>query len=153
MSQRIPLPVLLACAALVIGALTLASFVEVRAAERDEKFDGENIEKYMDAIDGAMRKLKAKVAEPKLDIEAGLPLILTVQENVVLSKKGIPPKSKKLEGEAKAQFMLGYSKMLNEVLRGAIDLEEAFLDGNTQAAGEAYGKLLVLKKKGHDGFK
>lgn len=109
------------------------------------------LEKEMDAMNKAYKKLKTSISDPAAK-DDNLKLIAEIKKTTANSAK-LDPKSAGDQGDKKAEFVGNYKKAMEEFAKAVDVLEAAVTAGKADEAKAAYDKLLELKKDGHKKYK
>ncbi len=110
--------------------------------------DDTPLAKQMEEFNDAYKAMRRET-----DPQKGAALAREAQQSVAKTLGEIPDMLTKMpDGPDKAKAAAEYRKMIGQVYVALCEIEQAFLDGKTEAATEIITSLKDLKKSGHDKF-
>ena len=113
--------------------------------------DGD-LEHPMEAMEKIYKTLKKQVKdETKRD--ANLKLIADFQKQVLIANGLLPEGVSRLSGDEKEKAVTSYRTMMLNLLRSALDLEEALVNKKYDDAEKEIATLLEIEKSGHKEFR
>ncbi len=148
------------CAALLSGPMASTLRAEdkepdVRPRNTDaesEHDEHERLEHLMESIARSMKKLEKQVADPKQN-EASLKLVTEIASAVQQAKLIVPGGVKRLPESDRAKAATEYRKMMGNVQRELLDLEDNLLDNKNEDAVENVKTIREVQKTGHDEYR
>lgn len=116
------------------------------------KHDETELEKSMDGMNKAWRKLRKQAADPAQNASS-LELVATVQAAAKEGLKQKPDLARDQPAEKQAEFVAGFQKQMKEMIAALEQLEAAFKAGDNKTAGEIITKIGAMQKAGHKEYK
>lgn len=140
-------------AALAVTALAiLPSFTAPAPTAVQEGRERSELAEAMQTVNRGLRQLRGVLKDDAKMMEK-LPDVVALQSAVLASKEHLPAKVTALtDAKKKAEETAAYRKDMNTFLRGLLDVEEAFLAGDGDAAKKSLQALERLKRTSHDRF-
>ena len=111
-----------------------------------------DIEKAMEKMAGAYRKLRRQVTDPAQNA-ASLELVATIKAGATEARKYTPLKAADLPEADRAAFVENFRKKLDEFLVTAGRLEDALKAGNNEQAAALVAELGKIQKADHKEFR
>ena len=111
-----------------------------------------DIEKAMDKMAGAYRKLRRQVTDPAQNA-ASLELVVAIKAGATEARKYTPLKAADLPEAERAAFVENFQKKLDEFLGTAGRLEDALKAGNNEQAAALVAELGKIQKADHKEFR
>jgi cytochrome c556 len=121
-------------------------------AEPKKDHPDTDIEKAMEKMAGAYRKLRRQVTDPAQNA-ASLELVATIKAGATEARKYSPLKAADLPGPDRAAFVENFQKKLDEFLGTAGRLEDALKAGNNEEAARLVAELGKIQKADHKEFR
>ena len=121
-------------------------------AEPKKDHPDTDIEKAMEKMAGAYRKLRRQVTDPAQNA-ASLELVATIKAGATEARKYSPLKAADLPGPERAAFVENFQKKLDEFLDAAGRLEVALKAGNNEEAARLVAELGKIQKADHKEFR
>ncbi len=121
-------------------------------AEPKKDHPDTDIEKAMEKMAGAYRKLRRQVTDPAQNA-ASLELVATIKAGATEARKYSPLKAADLPGPERAAFVENFQKKLDEFLDAAGRLEDALKAGNNEEAARLVAELGKIQKADHKEFR
>ena len=134
-----------------IVAAALCGVVLPRAGYAEEKKQKTELNKQMEEMDSAMKKLKVSIRKAEAD-KTSLELITKIEGLAVACKQLTPSKAATLPEAERPKFLIEYRKQMASLVSDMCAMETALLDGNHPKAQEIYKKLKTDEENGHDQF-
>jgi len=106
----------------------------------------------METMEKIYKTLKKQIKD-ETNRDSSLKLIQEFQLNVLVAKTLTPPGLDKLTPEEKEKAITSYRTLMMNVLRTAIDLEQALLEKNFVQAEEELKTIHDLEDTGHKEFR
>jgi len=111
-----------------------------------------DIEKAMEMMSGAYRKLRRQVTDPAQNA-ASLELVATIKTGATEARKHTPLKTADLPEPERAAFVENYQKKMDEFLGTVGKLEDALKAGNNDEAARLVAELGKIQKADHQEFR
>ena len=111
-----------------------------------------DIEKAMEKMAGAYRKLRRQVTDPAQNA-ASLELVVAIKAGATEARKYTPLKAADLPEAERAAFVENFQKKLDEFLGTAGRLEDALKAGNNEEAARLVAELGKIQKADHKEFR
>jgi cytochrome c556 len=111
-----------------------------------------DIEKAMEKMAGAYRKLRRQVTDPAQNA-ASLELVATIKAGATEARKYTPLKAADLPEAERAAFVGNFQKKMDEFLDVAGRLEDALKAGNNEEAARLVAELGKIQKADHKEFR
>jgi len=111
-----------------------------------------DIEKAMEMMSGAYRKLRRQVTDPAQNA-ASLELVATIKAGATEARKHTPLKAADLPEPERAAFVENYQKKMDEFLGTVGKLEDALKAGNNDEAARLVAELGKIQKADHQEFR
>ena len=121
-------------------------------AEPKKDHPDTDIEKAMEKMAGAYRKLRRQVTDPAQNATS-LELVATIKAGATEARKYSPLKAADLPGPERAAFVENFQKKLDEFLDAAGRLEDALKAGNNEEAARLVAELGKIQKADHNEFR
>ena len=121
-------------------------------AEPKKDHPDTDIEKAMEKMAGAYRKLRRQVTDPAQNATS-LELVATIKAGATEARKYSPLKAADLPGPERAAFVENFQKKLDEFLDAAGRLEDALKAGNNEEAARLVAELGKIQKADHKEFR
>ena len=109
------------------------------------------IEAEMEKLDEAVDAVAEFLKKPAGD--APFASVAVAQAALHEAKQHVPNTTEQQPEGERAAFVKAYRLQINKTMRGLLDLEDALLAADWQAAEKVLGELQKQKKAGHDKFK
>jgi soluble cytochrome b562 len=135
---------------LLVAALVLAPSVTLAQAKKKDRPDTE-IEKAMDQMAGAVRKLRSLVTDPA-QTATSLELVATIKAGALEAKKHVPLRAADVPEGDRAAFVADFQKRMEAFVAAVAKVERALKDGKNDEAGRLFQELGRLQKAGHKDF-
>ena len=111
-----------------------------------------NLEGAMKLMERSYKAIARQIDDPAKD-EATLKAISGLQSGAATSKGLMPKEVEEKTGDEKAAAATKYRKMMLDVLKTSIEVEEALIAGDRAAAKSALKKLHEMEEDGHKVFR
>jgi soluble cytochrome b562 len=111
-----------------------------------------DIEKAMDKMAGAYRKLRRQVTDPAQNA-ASLELVVAVKAGATEARKYTPLKADDLPEPERVAFVENFQRKMDEFLGTAGRLEDALKAGNNDEAARLVAELGKIQKADHKEFR
>lgn len=113
---------------------------------------GLSLEGSMKLMERSYKAIARSIDDPAKD-EQTLKAIAGFQSGAAASKSFVPHQIEELPEADRAKATAEYRAMLRDVLKTSIELEDAIVAGNRDAAKAALEKLHEMEEKGHHALK
>lgn len=141
---------LLTLSAITFAVAPIAAAQDAQPAARNT--GGASLEANMKSMNRAFKAIGRQIDDASKDAET-LALVDTLQAATAAAKGQTPHNVETMEGEAKAKALAEYRQMMLQSLKDTIELEEALLAGNREAAKAAHAKIDKLMREGHRAYR
>jgi hypothetical protein len=133
-------------------ALTLAAAVPAALQDSGEEHHEESVlHENMELIEETLGRLRRELRDAS-NHRAALERVVVVQQAVLACKNETPPMAASLpEGERQA-FVDAFRGQMITLMRGLLELEEALLADDNEAAQAALRKVREMEDPGHERF-
>ncbi len=121
-------------------------------AEPKKDHPDTDIEKAMEKMAGAYRKLRRQVTDPAQNATS-LELVATIKAGATEARKSTPLKAADLPEAERAAFVGNFQKKMDEFLDVAGRLEDALKAGNNEEAARLVAELGKIQKADHKEFR
>ena len=135
---------------LLVAALVLSPSVTFAEAKKKDHPDTE-IEKAMDQMAGAVRKLRSLVTDPA-QTATSLELVATIKAGALEAEKHVPLRAADVPESDRAAFVADFQKRMDAFIAAVAKIESALKDGKNDEAGRLFKELGGLQKAGHKDF-
>jgi hypothetical protein len=109
---------------------------------------GQSLERAMEGMERNLKVVKDNINQPGKD-PTTLDALARFQGNAAIAKTMLPPHISKLPEAERPAAAIGYRKMMIEVLKTAIEIEEAVMAGDRDKAKGGLATLEQLETVGH----
>ena len=116
------------------------------------KHDETELEKSMQTLGKAWRKLRKQADKPELNANS-LELMATIQEAAKKNLTLTPDLARDQPADKREQFIAGYQKGIKEMIAAFDQLEVALKANDNKAAVEIIAKIGAMQKEGHKAYK
>ncbi len=140
-----------------IGLVSVPFNTPAARAADDKKEAGEKktkdteLEKHMEVIDKAMKKLRRTIKDPANNKES-LELIQQMQAASVASKKETPAHLAEAPEADRPKLLIGYRKDMAKVIGTMCEMEMALLDNNNDKAADLLKTIKDQEEAGHEKY-
>lgn len=118
----------------------------------DEHAGNEVLEAYMEDFQRSLRRLQKKLADAEARAEV-IAEVCRLQKVAIDAKSELPVLIAEQAEEQQPAERVAYRKQMQQVVRTLLDLEDALLDDDPEAAMDQLRKLNEAKQSGHERFK
>jgi hypothetical protein len=136
---------------LAVVALAVACWLALAATPRAHAEGSDGLEPVMKRMNQALKTLKKAVKDPAQ--QAVAEKAVQDLEASALAAKGMVPPGLSKSGAERDAAIASYRAMMMNVLRQAIDLEEAIQDKKADDAAKIIASIEDLEKQGHKEFR
>jgi len=133
---------------LLLGALGLATSAP---APSPSPGDEDELHEHMEAIEEVLGKLRRSLRDENRR-EESLAQIALMQKETLACKQLVPGMIAELAAPRRAEEATAYRRMMVDMLESQLELEAALLDGDAEAAKQAFKKLRNMEDAGHERF-
>lgn len=116
------------------------------------KHEETELEKTMDGMSKAWRKLRKQAADPAQNASS-LELMVTIKAAAKKTLDYTPDLARDVPADKRDKFIAGYQEKMKQTIAAFDQLDEAFKAGDNKAAGEIIAKIGALQKEGHKEYK
>lgn len=116
------------------------------------KHDETELEKSMDVLGKAWKKLRKQAADPAQNASS-LELMVTIKAAAQNNLKYTPDLARDVPAEKRDAFIAGYQEKMKQTIAAFDQLDAAFKAGDNKTAGEIIAKIGALQKEGHKEYK
>ena len=146
MNHRCPI----VASALALVLFALPSFQEPRSEEKGDEHESE-LAQRMESIEQRIKVIRKALREEGGHATALAALVEV--ERLALECKGLEPELAAGKPEAeRAQLVTAYRREMVDFLMRQLELEAALLDGNSEAAKQAFERLRGMEDPAHERF-
>ena len=135
----------------LIGALALAAAFPAALPQEHEEHGEDDLEENMELIEETLGVLRRELRDPA-NHPTALERVVVLQRAVLVCKSEQPPMTESLPGAERAAFVTAFRREMVTLLRGLLELEEALLDDNNEAAQAALRRVREMEDPGHERF-
>jgi soluble cytochrome b562 len=145
------LPIRIALAAALIAPAYLASPLVRTVAAADDKVKKGELHEHMEAMDGAMKKLRRSLKDAAQKDES-LKQIEAFVKAAKACRDMTPSEAAKKPEADRAKYVEEYKKQMDAVIAEMGKMETAVKAGNAEEAQKIHAGLKKLEEKGHDAY-
>ena len=126
---------------------------QAEQAGQAEHQDGahDELEEHMESIEDAVKRLRRSLRDDANRADS-LELVAALQRASVTAKSEAPPMAASVPDGERDAFLTAYRRTMVDFLRVQLDLEAALLDGDAEAATEAFERVRDMEDSGHERF-
>jgi len=123
-----------------------------KPAQEKPKHPQTELEKSMDVMGKAWRKLRKQAADPAQNASS-LELMVTIKAAAQNNLKYTPDLARDIPADKRDAFIAGYQEKMKQTIAAFDQLDAAFKAGDNKAAGELIAKIGIMQKEGHKEYK
>lgn len=123
-----------------------------KPAPEKPKHEETELEKSMDVMGKAWRKLRKQAADPAQNASS-LELMVTIKAAARKNLEFTPDLARDIPADKRDKFIAGYQEKMKQTIAAFDQLEAAFKAGDNKAAGEIITKIGTMQKEGHKEYK
>ncbi len=116
------------------------------------KHEETELEKSMDVMSKAWRKLRKQAADPAQNA-GSLELLVAIKAAAKKNLDYTPDLARDIPADKREAFIAGYQEKMKQTIAAFDQLDAAFKAGDNKAAGEIIAKIGTMMKEGHKEYK